>query len=188
MGGDYHAVVPEHGEAAAKCPLCGAVLDASNTSTLMDKTVVHVGCLKSTGGSLTGAAVESPKAPLTADGEAALAAAVAEIERAARAVAATAPLELYLDCYPDGVAAARLEPYVEGLCREVEHATGAADVRCGPKDGPLGFGGWRGVLAAAARDRPPAPGAYLASSSSELALVVFDALAPRAVRVVRGSR
>lgn len=97
-------------------------------------------------------------------------------------------LDLYLDCYPDGVAVQRLEPYAEqlaGLLAEHEHV---ADVRCVPKDSPLAYGGWRGALTAAAKAEPPAAGAYVVDSRNELAAVVAAALTPQARTVVRGVR
>lgn len=104
----------------------------------------------------------------------------------AAAVGAT-DIDLYVDCLPDGVAARRLEAYVRELCAQLEATFQVADVRCAPKDSPLAFGGWRGALAAAARDRPPEAGAWAASSSSDLQQVVVEALSPGA-RVVRGLR
>lgn len=96
--------------------------------------------------------------------------------------------DLYLDCVPDGVTTKRLDDYVAGLCREVEKVMGVTDVRVAGKDSPLAYGGWRGWLASVARESPPPAGAYAVSSSSELALVVFEALAPSASRVVRGAK
>jgi len=101
---------------------------------------------------------------------------------------ASGGLELYLDCVPDATPSARLGSYAYELARLLAAEFKAADVRCAPKDSPLGFGGWRGALAAAARAQPPAPGAYLVSSTSELEMVVFEAVAPTARRVVRGIR
>jgi hypothetical protein len=95
-------------------------------------------------------------------------------------------LSLYLDCHEDGVHAKRLEPYVEKLCRELEKQVGAADIRCAPEKSELAFGRWKGALAAFARSAPPEPGAYEVSSGSEVAMVVFEALASTARRVVRG--
>jgi hypothetical protein len=96
-----------------------------------------------------------------------------------------AGLVLYLDAGEDGVHAERLERYAEQLCRDLEQQCGAADVRCAPGDSALGFGKWKGALAAYARTSPPKPGAYEVSASSDVGFVVFEALVPLASRVVR---
>lgn len=100
-------------------------------------------------------------------------------------------ITLYLDCVEDGVATQRLEAYAEKICADLCDHYKVKDIRFVPKtdrDNPLGFGGWRGALAIVARDCPPAKGAYSVSSGSEIGMVVFEALAPLATRVVRGAR
>lgn len=96
-------------------------------------------------------------------------------------------LTLYLDAVEDGVKTQRLEAYAEEHASALADAYKAADIRCAPKDSPLAFGGWKGALAAIVREDPPANGAWSVSSSSEIGLVAFEALAPKA-RVVRGVR
>lgn len=98
-------------------------------------------------------------------------------------------VDLYHDAIEDGIVFERLETYTEKLCAGLCETYHAADVRCAPKDSPLGFGGWKGAVAALAKSAPPKPGAYLVSSSSEIAMVVFEALAPlRLGRVVRPAK
>lgn len=92
-------------------------------------------------------------------------------------------ITLYLDAIEDGLALPRLEVYAEHKARELAQLYGAIDVRCAPE--PLSFGKWKGALAGVVRDNPPAPGAYAISSSSEIGMVVFEALASKA-RVIRG--
>ncbi len=96
-----------------------------------------------------------------------------------------AGLTLYLDCIEDGVAAQRLDGYVQGLADELARAAGAADIRCAGNDTALGFGRYKGALAATARAAPPPSGAYLASSTNELVAIVVEALRPTA-RVIQG--
>lgn len=103
------------------------------------------------------------------------------------AIAPISGLLLYLDSIEDGVVAERLEPYAGRLARQLEAEYSAADLRCAPEQSPLSFGKWKGALAALARANPPA-GAYLCSSTDEVAYEVFKALAPSAARVVRGVR
>lgn len=99
-----------------------------------------------------------------------------------------AGIVLYLDALEDGVAPQRLEAYAEKLAVALAERFDVADVRSAPKDSPLAYGGYKGLLAAVAKAEPPAPGAYTVSSSSELGLIVFEALASKAARVVRGIR
>ncbi len=110
-----------------------------------------------------------------------------EVERARRLAATPAAdgITLYLDCIEDGVAAQRLDGYVQGLADELAKMAGAADIRCAPGDSALGFGKYKGALAATARAAPPPSGAYLASSANELVAIVVEALRPTA-RVIQG--
>ena len=70
--------------------------------------------------------------------------------------------------------------------------SGIRDIRCAPKDGPLGFGGWKGAIAAVVRDSPPPPGVYYLDTRGDFADVFADALVSHALRVgavcVRGTR
>lgn len=96
-------------------------------------------------------------------------------------------VDLYLDALENGVAFKRLENYADELARSLADQYKAADVRCAPEGSPLSFGKWKGALAAVARAQPPEPGAYLCSSSSEVGLVVFQALETMGLgRVVHG--
>jgi hypothetical protein len=99
-------------------------------------------------------------------------------------------IDLYLDCVPDGVAVQRLDTYAEGLAEAICREAHAADLRCAPKDSALSYGGWKGMLAATAKAQLPPPGAYVVSSSNEIAFCVFEAIAGKAKalggKVVRG--
>lgn len=95
---------------------------------------------------------------------------------------------LYLDASEDGIALTRIENYVEGLLRTLEKEFNATDIRCAPGDGPLAFGRWKGALAAFAKSKPPAAGNYACSSGNEICMVVFEAIAGLARRVIRGGR
>lgn len=80
-----------------------------------------------------------------------------------------------------------LGPYVDELCRKLCGEFGAEDIRCAPQDGPLGFGRWKGALAATAREMPPQPGDYvLHAHGDEVSEIVATALAPACALYVRG--
>lgn len=104
-------------------------------------------------------------------------------------------LELYVDCAVDGLDVESLVPYVDDLCEKLCKQFHAMDVRCAPNqlpdgsDSPLGFGRWKGALAAAARAFPPSPGAYsLPLEGSEPRQVVAEALRGKCAVYVRGVR
>lgn len=102
-------------------------------------------------------------------------------------------IELYVDTIVvdtlvEGAVPTSLEPYITGKLRALETHFQAADIRCAANDSALGFGRWKGVLAAAVRAEPPAPGAYLLVDvrESEIRQVVVEALRPLAAVYVRG--
>jgi hypothetical protein len=80
------------------------------------------------------------------------------------------------------------ETHVDGVARAVAEAFGVDDVRFAPKDSPLAYGAWKGVLAAAVRETPIPPGSYAVSSSSDFGMIAFEVVVPRARLVVRGAR
>lgn len=82
---------------------------------------------------------------------------------------------LFADCVPS-VPFTPLEPYIDRLCRELCEAHGCADVRCGEERGAIGFGKWKGALAAKAKDTPPPRGVYTVDTRSEIAFEVVAAL------------
>jgi hypothetical protein len=105
----------------------------------------------------------------------------------------TAGIHLFTDGVPIKTAAndARpLDPYVDSLERALrEKYVPAGDIRCAPDESPLAFGKWRGVLAAFARQSPPAAGTYYVDTRGrEIVEVVVDALRPQCVTFVRGGR
>lgn len=83
----------------------------------------------------------------------------------------------------------RLETYVWGLADNIAEQYGARDIRCASKDSPLGFGAWRGVLAASIRTNPPTAGYYSCASGGDLIDVALEALASvDGVTIIRGTR
>lgn len=88
-------------------------------------------------------------------------------------------LRVFVDCLPNGPHG-NLAGYLSGLKSKLEAEYAVADIRCAPSDSPLAFAKWRGVLAAAVRASPPAPGTYVVvgSRSSELVQVLVEALEP----------
>ncbi len=98
-------------------------------------------------------------------------------------------VDLYLDSAEDGVPTQRLEAYVENLAAELATSQGAIDIRCAPEKSSLAFGKYKGALAALVRENPPKPGAYAVSTTSELGMIAFEALASRGLgRVVRSAK
>lgn len=86
----------------------------------------------------------------------------------------------------NGGASRDLTAYVHDLATKAANAAGVPDVRMASKDSPLAFGGWKGALAAAARQNPPKGICHVARG--ELADAVIEGLAPIASMVVRPSR
>ena len=88
-------------------------------------------------------------------------------------------LEVFIDCIPNGEFES-LHPYVDALLDVLSdryNPGGLRDVRCAPKDSPLGFGGWRGAVRAIVIEKPPVPGSYyLDTHGNEVTAEVADAL------------
>lgn len=97
-------------------------------------------------------------------------------------------LELYVNAIPCGVSVESLDGYVADLAAKLAADFKMSDIRLGQGDAhPLGFGRWRGALAAYAREAPPSPGSYMITTrGNELAEVVVEALRPLARVFVRG--
>lgn len=75
-----------------------------------------------------------------------------------------------------------LHPYIDELCAALCAEYSAADVRCAPKEGPLGYGKWPGAVAALARQNPPGAGNwYVNTKGNDIAAVVADALRGKAI-------
>jgi hypothetical protein len=99
-----------------------------------------------------------------------------------------AGLVLFVDCIPS-MAYQTLDAYVDRLCEVLCTECKAADIRCAPADGPLGFGKWKGAIAALAKESPPEAGVYvLDTRGREIAEVVADALRGKCSAFVRGIR
>ncbi len=89
---------------------------------------------------------------------------------------------LYIDCLPTkGGNAQSLEELTTSACDALCSQFDAADVRCGKPDSPLGFGKWKGALAALVKANAPTSGEWfiLGTKSSEIAAVVAEAMASR---------
>lgn len=104
----------------------------------------------------------------------------AAVSQVAQAAGAEGDLAIFVDCIPNGEYES-LHPYVDKLCdvlcQRYVAPGGLRDIRCAPKDSPLGYGGWRGGIAAMVRELPPGPGRYfLDTRGNEIAGEVADAL------------
>lgn len=95
------------------------------------------------------------------------------------AVCAPAPsgLHLYVNALPGpGVQATSLAPYVDLITRKLAELTGDQDIRASDAK-QYAFAKWKGQLAAAVRECPPQPGAYVAmTSESEFVQIAVEAL------------
>lgn len=90
---------------------------------------------------------------------------------------------LYVNCAFDGIATTPLHGFVDDLCDALAKQFNAADIRCAPADGPLGYGKWKGALFAYARetaDKLPGGAYSIDTRGSEVAEVIVDALRAKA--------
>lgn len=88
----------------------------------------------------------------------------------------TSRLELYVNAIPS-TKFDRLETYISEVCAALCAEYSAADIRCAPKDGPLGYDKWKGALAALVRSRPPTPGCYVVfTEGNDIAAIVANTL------------
>lgn len=75
----------------------------------------------------------------------------------------TRGLAVFVDCTPN-VDAESLNPYVDKIVGALVARFCAApclpDLRSAPKDGPLGYGGWKGAIRAMVLEQPPPTAAY----------------------------
>lgn len=94
---------------------------------------------------------------------------------------------LFVDCMSSEFSTP-LDPYVDAICKALCEEFHAADLRCAPNDSPLGFGKWKGALAAAIKANPPEGKIYslLFVKGNELKEVVAEALRPLCNFYVRG--
>lgn len=91
-------------------------------------------------------------------------------------VTTNTPFAFFIDCVPLKPVQS-LDPYIDDLCRVLCNRFECADIRVAPKDGPLAFGGWRGVVRAYVLEKPPEPGSYtLFTGMREIAAEVADGL------------
>lgn len=96
-------------------------------------------------------------------------------------------LTLYVDCITHGVDTESLETYIADHTAKLAKEVGVMDIRFA-SEGPLGFGKWKGALAALVREMPPFPGAYHLHDvrESEVKQVIVETLRPLCMVFVRG--
>ncbi len=97
------------------------------------------------------------------------------------------PFALYVDCMPrDG--ARSLDAYVTEKTTAMEAHYKCVDIRAAAPEGPLGFGRWKGVLAALVKSEPPEAGEWylMGVKGSEVKATIADALESIAEQFVRG--
>lgn len=82
-----------------------------------------------------------------------------------------------------------LDAWCEDIVKTLADKYGLLDLRLAPPDSDLGFGRWRGCLAATVRANLPGPGEYALHgvAGSEIRQVVADAFAAECALVVQGS-
>lgn len=103
-------------------------------------------------------------------------------------------LHLFVDVaigrLPGGPGVEDLDPWINAVCATLADQYKAADVRCAPNDSPLGFGKWKGAVAALVSAAPPEDGVYSVSNvaESEIRAVVVEALKGKCATFVRGVR
>lgn len=100
---------------------------------------------------------------------------------APQAAAPGEELEVYVNCVPN-CETRSLRAYADGILGKLMDkfipAGGLRDVRLAPKDGPLGFGGWRGAICAIVQEIPPPAGRWsLDTRDNEVMSEVANALA-----------
>jgi hypothetical protein len=88
-------------------------------------------------------------------------------------------LEVFVDAIPNREFES-LAPYVDNMLAflsKTYNPNGLQDVRCAPKESPLGYGGWRGAVRAIVIEKPPQPATYyLDTRNNELMAEVADAM------------
>ncbi len=92
---------------------------------------------------------------------------------------------LFVNCVPSISECQGLEGYIEDITSRISSNCNVADIRASEHEA-LKFGKWKGLVAAAVRNKPPLPGAYRILGRSELYDIVIEALAPMCMLLVRG--
>jgi hypothetical protein len=135
-------------------------------------------------------AVEPQDAPAAAEGALDTSPDTEPFEHGPAPIMPSAPIgiTLYVDCRVEGIMTLTLDAYINKLTGVLCAQFGAADLRCAPSDSPLGFGKWKGALAALVREKLPPPGNYAINDvrESEFRQVVVEALRPACMVFVRG--
>jgi hypothetical protein len=106
-------------------------------------------------------------------------AAITEDAAGVKYVTEVSGYEVFVDCVTDGTEA--LDAYIDGILNALVAKfcppPCLPDVRCAPKDSPLGYGGHLGAISALVRERPPAPGRWsLRTHDDPIRREVADAL------------
>jgi hypothetical protein len=97
-------------------------------------------------------------------------------------------ITLYVDVVTEkGEPPKPLDAWQHDLVRTLEERFGLEDVRLAPPTSDLGYGKWKGYLAAMVKHNLPEPGKYIIrNATSEIVSVIVEALTPFCAEVVRG--
>lgn len=111
-------------------------------------------------------------------------------ETIAAALMNVAGIVLYVDVvFQRGAQPKSLDDWAHDIVSTLERHHNLTDLRLASNTTDLGYGKWKGALAAMARANVPPPGEYVLCgvSSSEIREAIVEGLAPLCARVVRGS-
>lgn len=100
-----------------------------------------------------------------------------------------AGISLFVDvAFDRGPQPASLEDWYLDIVRTIEQQYQLPDIRLAPNTSDLGYGKWKGYLAATVRSNVPKAGEYAirGAASNEIVQVIVEALSPLCSRVVRG--
>lgn len=113
---------------------------------------------------------------------------VATYERTLMSMGEASTTTVFVDVHFDAESPPLLDLYYAPLVQQLEAAGKVRDIRHAPDKHDLGFGRWRGALAAAVKACPPPPGAYVARGygSDEIATEVINTLRGMGVRIAWG--
>jgi hypothetical protein len=87
-------------------------------------------------------------------------------------------IRIWVDTVPN-TATLDLDVYISKIVSDTAKAGGVDDLRfVTEKSHPFAYGNWKGALALAVRDNPPAPGDYFVRGGSEFTEIVLETLKP----------
>ncbi len=95
---------------------------------------------------------------------------------------------LFLDCYVQGIDTVSGDRYLAGILGRICDHFRVSDVRAAGSDNPLGYGKWKGILAAMIASEPPDPGNLVLNyiGESEIRQIAAEALSKLSTVIVRG--